>query len=182
MPPPLLQLHMLQGDGRQRGWLQFTPDVPGTIRNHFLPICLIAALAYTSDLLCLYTERPPMMDLPLICQRLRSLREQCSKQPSKRAGQLPAICQLLVKRGGGGSLSLFKAPIHTDLLKVLMLILLSLRASGNGGHEAVGRSWATLFCSPIAEVLPNYCMILRCTSALHLPTAELFLERERERE
>lgn len=36
---------------------------------------------------------------------------------------------------GGDSLSLFKDPIHSDLLKVLMLILLSLQASGrpNGG-------------------------------------------------
>lgn len=35
--------------------------------------------------------------------------------------------------GGGGSLSLFKDPIHCDSLNVLMLILLSLQAFGNGG-------------------------------------------------
>lgn len=44
-----------------------------------------------------------------------------------------------------GGLSLFKDPIHSDLLKVLMLILLSLQAFGNGGSGAAGRSWATLF-------------------------------------
>lgn len=52
---------------------------------------------------------------------------------------------------GGDSLSLFKDSIHSDLLKVLMLILLSLQASGNGGEEAVERSWATIFCTPIAQ-------------------------------
>lgn len=35
--------------------------------------------------------------------------------------------------GGEGSLSLFKDSIHSDLLKVLILILLSLQAFGNGG-------------------------------------------------
>lgn len=60
VPPPLLQLHMLQGDGRQRAGLQFTPDIPSTIRNHFQPICLIAAIVYTSDLLPVSTLSVPL--------------------------------------------------------------------------------------------------------------------------
>lgn len=67
-PPRFLQLHMLQGDGRQRACLQFTPDTPGTIRNHFLPICLIAAIAYRSDLLSVCALSVPndgtLIDLP----------------------------------------------------------------------------------------------------------------------
>lgn len=65
----------------------------------------------------------------------------------------------------GDSLSLFKDPIHSDLLKVLMLILLSLQASGNGGEEAVGRSWATLFCSPIIQA-PSSPKLLHVTAWL----------------
>lgn len=68
--PPLFQLHMLKGDGRQIGWRQFTPDIPGTIRNHFLPICLIAAIAYRSDLLSVSALSVPddgsLIDLPVL--------------------------------------------------------------------------------------------------------------------
>lgn len=128
LPPPIFQLHMLQGDGRQRGWLQFTPDIPGTIRNHFLPICLIAAIAYRSDSLSVSALSVPNdgshIDLPVLKITKRRV-----QQPSRCAStQLSISCWWR-----GDSLSLFKDPIHSDLLKLLMLILLSLQASGNGG-------------------------------------------------
>ncbi len=97
-PSSLFQLHMLQGDGRQRGWLQFTPDIPGTIRNHFLPICLIAAIAYRSDLLSVSALSVPNdgfhIDLPVLKITKRRV-----QQPSRCASQLPTIYQLLVKGG-----------------------------------------------------------------------------------
>lgn len=43
----------LRVDGQRGGQLQARPDVAGTISNHFLPICLIAAVACESDLLFL---------------------------------------------------------------------------------------------------------------------------------
>lgn len=99
LPPPLFQLHMLQGDGRQRGWLQFTPDIPGTIRDHFLPICLIAAIAYRSDLLSVCTLSIPsdgsLIDLPVLEITKRALQE-----PSRCASQLSTIYQLLLVKGG----------------------------------------------------------------------------------
>lgn len=129
LPPPLFQLHMLQGDGRQRGWLQFTPDILGTIRNHLLPICLIAAIAYRSYLLSVSPLSEPndrsLIDLPFLGITKRTV-----QQPSRCASQLQLSISCWWR---GDSLSLFKDPIHSDFLKVLMLILLSLQASGNGG-------------------------------------------------
>lgn len=58
------------------------------------------------------------------------------QQPSRPASQLQQRAKVVLvcgDVGGGGSLSLFKDPIHSDLLKVLILILLSLQAFGNGG-------------------------------------------------
>lgn len=118
---------MLRGDGRQRVWVQFTPDIPGTIRNHFLPICLIAAITYRSDLLsfpapCVPSSDGSPIDLPAL-----KISKRTERRPSRCASQLSTICQPLVK---GDSLSLLKDPIHSDLLKVLMLISLSLLADG----------------------------------------------------
>lgn len=126
LPPPYFRLHMLRGDGRQRVWVQFTPDIPGTIRNHFLPICLIAAITYRSDLLsfpppCVPSSDGSPIDLPAL-----KISKRTERRPSRCASQLSTICQPLVK---GDSLSLLKDPIHSDLLKVLMLITLSLLAS-----------------------------------------------------
>lgn len=118
---------MLQGDGRRKGWLQFLPDIPGTIRNPFLPICLMAAIAYRSDLLSVSPLSVPndgsLIDLPVLAMTIEN--SEATKQ----------MCQLQLSINcwrRGDSLSLFKDPIHSDLLKVLMLILLSLQASGNG--------------------------------------------------
>lgn len=71
-----------------RGWLQFMPGKPDTIRNHFLPISLIAAISYRSDLLSSFgrCNVPPMMDLPLIPRCRRSLKEQRSSQADVPGG------------------------------------------------------------------------------------------------
>lgn len=71
-----------------KGWLQFTPGELDTIRNHFLPISLIAAISYRSDLLSFsgLCASLPMMDLPLILRCRRSLKEQCSSQQDVPGG------------------------------------------------------------------------------------------------
>lgn len=57
-------------DDKEAGYSFFSPDMPGTIRIHFLPICLIGAIAYESSLsvICSLPEHweSPMMDLSLI--------------------------------------------------------------------------------------------------------------------
>lgn len=111
LPPPYFRLHMLRGDGRQRVWLQFTPDIPGTIRNHFLPICLIAAITYRSDLLsfpapCVPSSDGSPIDLPAL---------KISKRP-EQAG-VPVSSQLSINRWWKGTVKAFLRILFTVTYK-----------------------------------------------------------------
>lgn len=150
---------MLRGDGRQRVWLQFTPDIPGTIRNHFLPICLIAAITYRSDLLSFPAPCVPSSDGSPIDLSALKISKRTERRPSRCASQLSTIYQPLVK---GDSLSLFKDPIHSDLLKVLMLISLSLLASWK---QRMGSCWEVRGHIIFYQTGPKY---------LHVPPSASF--------